>query len=126
MMNYKYNFNIQSKEDNMGFLFRHGDTRFEVLGVADFNGDFYVRVIKNGFIDFNTRAVNENMIQCRISIMKPEYIYSDENLSEEEKQWFIEGITEMWDTIIKDADEYNKWYQTNYKLPDHIPDYSNL
>lgn len=120
------NFNENHKEDNMGFIYREEKTDFEIFGTSVYNNNFYVRVIKNGFIDFKTKEMNQNMIQCRISLIKPEYIYCDEPLNDKEKQWFIKGITEMWNYIIHRSKEYNKWWKTNYKLPDQIPDYSLL
>lgn len=109
------------------YMNKENHFKFQISGVmrTKDKSDMYIMVVKNGYNDEEgfVRAHNE-LIVSRISITKPEYVYTNEKsepLTEEEKVMFIDIMNNNWNSVIGDVQDM---YDENWS--GDIPDYSLL
>lgn len=115
-----YQDNVEEEETSP--LYRNG--LFEIWGVTRTidKSDYYVTVFLNAYM-LPTGYLNENPIICRISITKPEYIMYDRLFTKEERQWFIDYITNNWEevcnTLTWNYHDFGEEIMYNGSCPDY-------
>lgn len=90
--------------------------------------DYYIKIDR--YTPFINGAVNQEYRVIKVNIYNPSYdISSDDIFTKEEKDIFIDMISNNWQTIIYNTKSlYVDWLKEELplELPDNIPDYSLL